>query len=185
MKKLLVCAVTLLSLSSALADVSYSMPALEGGFKWNSMDLDGSTSNNQVVGFQFGGSVIVNFSTQFGLRTGLFYNERPFKSENGPGSTVEGKITYADIPLHLMLKLEDYAGIYIGPSISTKIGDEVKGGGSIAGVKSSVMPLTVGAEFKFAPNFGINIFFETISSSLATNISSSRGIGANFVLAFD
>jgi hypothetical protein len=184
MKKILVCAVTLLSLSTAFAQVSYSMPALEGGFKWNSMDFDGSNSNNQVVGFQFGGSVIVNFSTQFGLRTGLFYNERPFKSEFTGLSDVEGKITYADIPVHLMLKLEDYAGIYIGPSISTKIGDEVKGG-TLTGVKSSVMPLTVGAQFKFAPNFGLNIFFETISSSLAKELTASRGIGANFVLAFD
>jgi hypothetical protein len=186
MKKLLACfAVLFLSTFSTLAfaEVSYSMPALEVGFKWNSMDLNNATSTKQVVGLQVGGSVVINFATQFGLRTGLFYSERPFKSDFN-GTEASGKITYADIPVHFMFKLEDYAGIYLGPSISTKIGDESTVG-SITGVKSMITPITFGAQFKFAPNYGLNIFFETVSSNLANNISASRGIGANFVLAFE
>jgi Outer membrane protein beta-barrel domain len=183
MKNLLVCLVATLSLSTAFADVSYSMPSLEGGFKWNSMDGDGSTGNKQSLGWQIGGSTVINFNEDFGLRTGLFYSERTFKFGTA-GADVTGKMTYADIPLHLMFKLEDYAGIYLGPSISTKIGDEVSVG-SLTGVQSMITPITFGAAFKFQENMGINIFFETIGSKLADGITASRGIGANFMFTFN
>ena len=84
-----------------------------------------------------------------------------------------------------MFKLEDYAGIYIGPSISTKIGDEVDKGPSLKGVKSMIVPITFGAAFKFQENMGVNIFFETIGSDLADGVTASRGIGANFMFAFN
>lgn len=189
MKNLLVCLAATLSLSTAFGAVSYSMPSLEGGFKWNSMDLDGSTANKQSLGWQIGGSTVINFNEDFGLRTGLFYSERTFKADYALGD-VKGKITYADVPLHFMFKLEDYAGIYIGPSISTKIGDEVStssptGVTSLTGVKSMIIPITFGAAFKFQENMGINIFFETIGSSLADHVTASRGIGANFMFTFN
>lgn len=183
MKNLLVCLAATLSLSTAFGAVSYSMPSIEGGFKWNSMDVDGASSNKQSLGWQIGGSTVINFTPDFGLRTGLFYAERTFKAETS-GADITGKITYADIPLHFMFKLEDYAGIYLGPSISTKIGDEVSVG-SLSGVNSMITPITVGAAFKFQENMGINIFFETIGSKLADGITASRGIGANFMFTFN
>ncbi len=185
MKNLLVCLAATLSLSTAFGAVSYSMPSIEGGFKWNSMDVDGSTANKQSLGWQIGGSTVINFNESFGLRTGLFYSERTFKAESGAAGDVNGKITYADIPLHVMFKLEDYAGIYFGPSISTKIGDEVDKGPSLTGVNSMITPLTFGAAFKFQENMGVNIFFETIGSKLADGITASRGIGANFMFTFN
>jgi len=184
MKNLFVCLAATLSLSTAFADVSYSMPSLEGGFKWNSMDVDNSTANKQSMGWQFGGSTVINFNEDFGLRTGLFYSERTFKAEIA-NQEFSGKITYADIPLHFMFKLEDYAGIYIGPSISTKIGHEVSGGAPMTGVQSMITPITFGAAFKFQENMGINIFFETIGSKLADGVTASRGIGANFMFTFN
>ena len=184
MKNLFICFAASLSLSTAFAEVSYSMPSIEGGFKWNSMDVDTSTANKQALGLQFGGSIIINFNQDFGLRTGLFYSERPFKAEFGPGVDASGKITYADIPLHIMFKLEDYAGIYLGPSIATKIGDETSGP-ALTGVQSMITPITFGAAFKFQENMGLNIFFETIGSKLANGITASRGIGANFMLSFN
>jgi Outer membrane protein beta-barrel domain len=184
MKKLFVCLVATLSLTTAFAEVSYSMPSIEGGFKWNSMDGDGSAANKQALGLQFGGSTVINFNEGFGLRTGLFYSERPFKFGTVGSSDITGKITYADIPLHIMFKLEDYAGIYLGPSIATKIGDEVSVG-SLTGVNSMITPITFGAAFKFQENMGLNIFFETIGSKLADGITASRGIGANFMFTFN
>lgn len=168
----------------AQAEISYSMPAIEGGFKWNTIDIDGASSNKQSLAFQIGGSVVINIQERFGLRTGLFYSERPFKNEFGT-SEVSGKITYAEAPLHLMFKLEDYAGIYFGPSISMKMGDEVSGSGSLTDVKGIVFPLTFGAQFKFLPNLGLNLFFETVSGELAKGLKSSRAIGANILFAFE
>lgn len=180
MKKLLACLLVLAS-TKAFAEISYSMPALELGFKWNSMDADGASSNKQTLGWQMGGSVVLNLNEEFGLRTGLFYAERPFKNEFA-GSEVTGKITYIDVPAHFMFKLEDYAGVYLGPSLSMKLGDEVSVG-SLSGVQSMIVPITFGGSFKIQENFGMNIFFETIPSKIATGITASRGIGVNVFFA--
>ncbi len=180
MKKILAI-ITILASAQAFGEVTYSMPALEAGFKWNSMDRDGASSNKQTLGFQMGGSVVLNLNEDFGLRTGLFYSERPFKNEI-LGTEVKGKITYAEAPVHFMFKLEDYAGIYLGPSISMKLGDEVSPG-TLTGVKSMVIPITFGGSFKIQENFGLNIFFETIPSSVADGITASRGIGINLFFA--
>ena len=115
------------------------------------------------------------------------YSERTFKNENTLVNT-EGKITYFDVPLHIMFKFEDYAGIFLGPSFSTKLGDECKasvGTCNLTNVKSSIMPLTFGAQFKMAANFGLSLFFETFSGDVADNLGSSRGVGANLLFVFD
>lgn len=182
MKRILF-ASAMLFLTAASAEVSYSMPAIEAGFKWSAMDVAGTGSDKQDLGIQIGGSVVLNFAEQFGLRTGLFYSERPFKQENA-GVTYDGKLTYAEVPVHFMFKLEDYAGIYVGPSIAMKISEDVNTG-SLEDAKSMVIPLTLGAQFKFAPNLGVNLFFETVGGKIADNLKDSRGIGANLLIAFD
>jgi hypothetical protein len=182
MKKLML-ALVVLAASLAQAEISYSMPALEAGFKWNSMDTDtAGVSSKQSLSLQFGGSTVFNFNPQMGLRTGLFYSERTFKFDGS-----DGKLTYADVPIHFMFKFEDYAGIYLGPSLSMKIGDECNatGGCTLTGIKSMIMPITFGAQFKFTPNLGLNLFFETVPSDLANGLKNSRGIGANVLFAFD
>jgi hypothetical protein len=190
-KNLLTTATVIFSMVSvASAEVSYSMPSLELGMKMNTMDATNATSNKQKLAYQLGGSIVFNIGgdgAQFGLKTGLMYSERTFKNDTLLSSS-EGKITYFDIPVHLMFKFEDYAGIYFGPSFSTKLGDEctsTTGSCSLTNVKSSIMPLTFGAQFKFAPNLGMNLFFETISGDIAQNLKDSRGVGASLLIAFD
>jgi hypothetical protein len=188
MKKIILAMFTIIS-TSALAEVSYSMPALEVGFKWNSMDYNGSATNSssqQSMGLQMGGSMVFNFTEQFGLRTGLFYAERPFKFSFGTLGDGSGKLTYIDIPVHFMFKFEDYAGIYIGPSFSTKLGEQCdQAGCSVTDAKSMIVPITFGAQFKFTPNLGLNLFFETVSGDISKDLKNSRGIGMNLLLAFD
>ncbi len=168
---------------TARAEISYSMPSLEAGFKWSAMDGKNSDSNKQSLGYQFGGSLVFNFNEDFGLKTGLMYSERPFKFAVAGQSDITGKITYADILVHFMFKVEDYAGIYIGPSISTKIGDEVSIG-KLTGVKSMVIPITFGGQFKFNEMMGLNLFFETVAGDLSEDITGSRGIGTNLMINF-
>ena len=159
------------------------MPAVEAGFKWNTAKITGSTSDKQEVGFQLGISTIMNFGAKFGLRTGMFYAERPFASEVS-GLTLKGKISYFDVPAQLMFKFEEYAGVYVGPSLSIKLGDEASTG-SLSEPKSMVIPLTFGAQFKFVPNLGANIFFETVPGDLANGVSNSRAVGVNFLFTLD
>lgn len=165
-------------------DFSYSMPAIEAGFKWNTAKIVGSTSDKQEVGFQLGISTVLNFSSNIGLRSGMFYSERPFASEIG-GLTVKGKISYFEVPAQLMFKFEEYAGVYVGPSFSVKLGDEVSGGNTLTDAKSFITPLTFGAQFKFVPNLGANVFFETVPGDLANGVSNSRAVGVNLLFTLD
>lgn len=168
----------------ATLGTSYSMPAVEVGFKWNTVNITNATSAKQEVGFQLGFSTVFNMMESFGIRSGLFYSERPFKSEFAGGSTVKGKITYFEVPAHLMFKFEDYAGVYVGPTMAIKMGDELVPG-SLTDVKSMVVPITFGAQFKLTPDFGANVFFETVPGDLATDVSSSRAVGMNLLITFD
>ena len=175
--------------SSAFAQVatsgfSYSMPAVEIGFKWNTAKIANSVSDRQEVGFQLGASTVFNFATNFGLRSGLFYSERPFRSEFIAGNSTKGKITYFDVPAQLMFKIEEYAGIYIGPTLSIKLGDEISAG-KLLDAKSLLIPITFGAQFKFAPNLGANIFFEIVPGDLAMDVSNSRAVGVNLLFTLD
>ncbi len=165
------------------SSISYSMPAVEVGFKWGSASFTGADSTNQVIGYEVGGSTVFNINDNFGIKTGLFYNERPFQSVFS-GATVTGKLTYFDIPVMLMFKFEDYAGIYIGPSLSLKLSDQLSTG-SLTKINSSVIPLTIGAQFKFAPNLGADIYFETVPGNLSNEVSNSRAVGVNLMIAFD
>ena len=186
MKKIILTALMVIS-TSAMAEISYSMPALEVGFKWNSMDGLGAISNKQSMGIQVGGSTVLNINSEFGVRTGLFYSERPFKGELSSGP-YEGKISYAEVPVHFMFKLEDFAGIYIGPSLAMKLGDEITcapGPCNLTDIKPMILPITFGAQFKFTPNLGLNLFFETVPSDLALGLKNSRGIGMNLLVAFE
>lgn len=184
-------AVAILVLSSTVfaqkdsPNISYSMPALELGFKWNSADLDNSTSGKQEIGFQVGGSSVFNITPAFGLKTGLFYSERPFKAEFAGPIEIKGKVTYFEVPLFFMFKFEEYAGLYVGPSLAVKLGDEVNNGGKLTDVKGLIIPITMGAQFKFTSALGLNIFFETVPGDLAKGVSNSRAVGANLMIAFD
>lgn len=165
------------------SNFSYSMAGIEGGFKWASAEGKGSSSNKQVIGYSIGGSVAFDIVGSLAIKTGLFYNERPFEFDFA-GTSAKGKITYVDVPALLMFKFEDYAGIYIGPSLSMKLGDEISPG-TLSGIKGTVMPITFGGQFKFAPNFGVNAYYETVSGDVADGISNSRAVGVNLLITLD
>ena len=180
---LLLVSTTVLANTERKSSMSYSMPAIEAGFKWASADFKNADSNKQVLGYQVGGSAVFDIAGNFGIKTGLFYNERPFESNFGSG-TFKGKITYFDIPVLLMFKFEDYAGVYVGSAMSLKLSDE-SSPGKLTNIKGNVVPIIVGAQFKFAPNLGANIYFESVSGEIADNVSNARAVGANLMITFD
>lgn len=187
MKNLIAFALMLVSTSvfaqsKTSPDISYSMAGVEGGFKWSSADITGTDSNKQVIAFTLGGSAVFNLAPSFGIKTGLFYNERAFES-SVLGISLKGKVSYFDVPVFLMFKFEDYAGIYVGPSLSMKLASESTNM-TLGNVKGTVIPLTVGAQFKFMPNLGVNIYFES-AGDIADNVKNTRAVGANLLVTFD
>lgn len=168
--------------------LDYSMAGVEAGFNWNTMDFTNSTSNKSVLGFQLGGTAVINFNPMFGLKTGLYYVQKPFENSITAGK-VYGKLTYASIPLFFMLKFEDYAGVYVGPSLNMLLSDEVTSDASssysLTDKKAMVIPITVGGQFKFSPMLAVNIFYEMASGDLAKDLSNSRAFGAGLLITFD
>lgn len=199
MKKIiLVLAILATSITASAQEVwgqgggmSYSMAGVEGGFRWNSADIDNANSNKQEIGFQIGGSAVFDLHENFGIKTGLFYTDRPFKSTFAavgpvPESTFTGKISYFDVPLFAMFKFEDYAGVYAGPSLAIKLGDESSssaGGGALTDIKAMIVPITFGAQFKMSESFGLNLFFES-AGELAKGVKASRAVGVNALFTF-
>ena len=161
--------------------LSYSMPAVEGGFKWNSGSLRGSSSDRQKLGFQVGVSAVIDLNEKFGIKSGLFYSERPFESVDTVGTVIQNKLNYFEVPVFLMYKLEDYAGVYVGPSLGVKLSSDY----AITGVKDIVVPITFGAQFKFMPNLGLNVFFETVPGELATGLENAHAVGVNLLFTLD
>lgn len=188
MNKMITLLITLLSTTVfAQKDsphISYSMPALELGIRWSSADAPPGYSSKQALGFQIGGSTVFNFAPSFGLKTGLFYTERPFAFDTS-GTEYKGKITYFDVPVLFMFKFEEYAGVYAGPTFAVKLGDENNSGTALTGIKGTIIPITVGAQFKFTSALGMNIYFETIGGESADNLKNTRAVGANLMIAFD
>lgn len=183
MKK--ICFALVLCLSS-MSFAAAEMFGLEVGFKWNSAEVEGSDSTKQTLGYQLCGTAVFSFNKPWSFKTGLFYTNRPVKYDLASGAEGEANFTYFDVPAQLMYLFEDYAGVYVGPSLSLNLSKECKPSGCrLSETQSMVLPITVGALFKFAPGMGANIFFETISGKLAKDITNSRAVGANFFLAFD
>lgn len=188
MKKIIVLSFVLISTSVYAQknpfSSTYSMPSIELGFKSNTATISGAVSNKQENGFQLGASGVFNLTESIGLKSGIFYSERPFAADLGANVTGTGKITYFEVPAHFMLKFEEYAGVYAGPALAMKLGDEGSPTG-LTNVKSMVVPVTLGVQFKFLPNFGVNLFFETVSGELAAGVENSRAVGANLLITLD
>lgn len=162
------------------------------GFRSQSGDISTSgASVKSAVGYQLGAISNIKFHDMFGLRTGLMYVERNTKfSYDATAAEADAKLTYFDIPLNLAIKFEDYASVYVGVNLSMNLSNSLSGSGYWSGskftdVKSMVMPFTLGADFRFAPQIGANLFFESISGELAAGVKNYRAVGANFIYYFD
>lgn len=176
--------------SAAFADLSYG---IEAGMRSQSGDTDvtGGSTDSQTA-MQVGMFGIMPISSAWNIRTGLLYTQRPLSEKI---SGIENKIdmNYVDIPFNIMYKFEDYAGVYLGVNLAINMDKKCSAAGcSMGDVSSPLIPLVVGAAFKFSPNFGLNVYFESASGKVATvnnvtthDLKNYRAVGANLLLTFD
>lgn len=181
MKKitLVLFAVSSIFCSYALADIDYG---LEVGIRQQSGDVEGLSADSQM-GLQFGVSANVPMSGALHLHTGMLYTQRPLLAKDPLG---DNKITmnYLDVPVALMYKFEEHMGVYAGVVLALNL-DKKLDRGVLEDVKSPLIPFIFGASFKFAPNFGINLYYEHTSGDVAKNLKDYRAVGANLLITFD
>lgn len=172
-----------LSVSSvAMADIDYG---LEVGVRSQSGDASDTTlTTNSQMGLQFGATAHFPLSGPLHLRTGMLYTQRPLVVKYG---TTEDKISmnYLDIPLALMYKFEEYAGVYAGVSLAMNLDKSSSAGNTITDIKSPLVPLLIGASFKIAPDFGVALYYENASGDVAKGLKDYRAVGANLMITLD
>lgn len=191
MKRVLASALVLLISSAAVA----ADFGIEVGFRQQSGSVENSagTSAKSQMGLSLGVSSFIPMGEgQFGLRTGFHYVQRPLTLELDAPSVGSAKVnlSYVDVPLAIAMKFEEYASVFAGTALALKLEDSVSSDGAMAGrklqdSKSMVMPIQFGASFKFAPQMGATLFFETIPGEVAKDLGSYRAVGANLVFTYD
>lgn len=167
---------------SAAADVQ-----LEMGFRQQSGDATITNySASSQTGFQFGAVALTQFTPKIFLRSGGLYTQRPIGIDNSDSKI---GLNYLDIPLTVFYKFADYGGVYGGVNFSTFFdGNCSMPNGLTCKVpsrKSPIMPLVLGGMFKIAPQFGVSLYYETMSGEVADGLGNFRAFGANFFITFD
>lgn len=171
--------------SLAHADIDYG---LEVGIRQQGGEVDSTTASaKSQMGFQFGGFVHFPVQGALHLRTGMLYTQRPLVAKDDTtGSETKISMAYLDVPVALMYKFEEYAGVYGGVNLSMNIDSSCDAAGcKVQDVKTPMIPLVFGATFKFAPNFGANLYFESAGGEVAKGLKNYRAVGANLMLTFD
>jgi hypothetical protein len=193
LKLILVMTASILFESSLMAAASDYGAVI--GFRSQSGDLDPATStgytSKAAIGYQLGVTTSFQVSGPLNFRTGLMYVERPLKvSSSATGDEADYRFTYFDVPALLSYKFDDYAAIYAGVSLSVNLSNSATGKGILSTVKvtdakSLVVPILLGAAFRFAPQIGADVFFETVPGDLALGLKSYRAVGINLLYFFD
>ncbi len=185
MKKFLVslAAMTTIFSATAMADGDFG---LEVGVRQQSGSVDSTTSSaKSEMGLQFGGTAAIPISGAWNFRTGMLYTQRNLTIETtAPVTKAKVSMSYLDIPVTIMYKFEDYAGVFAGVVAAMNLDHSVEGGGSLSGVKSMYMPIVIGATFKFAPQLGGTLYFENGSGEVAQGLKDYKAVGANLVITF-
>lgn len=166
---------------------------IEGGFRSQSGSYNVSGySTGSKTGIQVGGVGHFELSGPWYLRSGLFYTQRPIELMlNSPLSgSADLMFTYFDLPAQIMYKFEDYGGVFIGPMVSMLLEKKASGSGGLSGLtiteaNSMVIPIQLGATFKFAPQMGATLYYEMMAGGVAKDLDTFRAVGVNFLFTFD
>lgn len=196
MKNLLLSLMTLAfgqSVFAATVIPVYSDFGIEAGIRQQSGSAGSTQTTTSQNGYQFGAAGFIPFGgAEFGLRTGLMYVSRPLSISND--STVasgDAKInmTYFDIPVALAYKFTEAGYLFGGVSLAINLDSRVDSASGalsstkITNVKTPLIPILLGVNFKFTPEWGASLFFES-GGDVADNLKNYRAVGANLTFSF-
>ncbi len=167
--------------SAAIADNDYGV---EVGIRQQSGDVDSTTDDGKAkMGYQFGVTGHFPISGPWHLRSGMLFTQRPLSVDTASGD-YDVTMSYLDVPVALMYKFEEYAGVFAGVSLGLHLNSD-SDVGSIKDEKSPLIPILLGANFKFAPQLGVAVYYESASGEVAQGLKNYRAVGANLMITFD
>ena len=173
-KFITVLSIALFSMTASAFDMGLGV-----GYRTNDASAVSGADPDGEGTLQFGGILWADINEQLVFRSGFMYSQLKYE---GVGSEVE--LTYVMIPVTLMLKLEDYGGVFGGVNLGLKASDDCSPV-DCTEVKSTVVPLTIGGYFKVAPQVAVEVFYEMLSGEFVSGLEDNTSVGANLLFTFD
>ncbi len=163
------------------------------GVRTNTWDYTPSTNitASGKNGYQAGVLGFMEINPSLLFRSGFIYSTRVFTVKaTGASTESEYNFNYFDIPLTVMYKFSDFGGVFGGAIIAMNAGKSCSGNNcSTDGVKSSLTGIQFGASFKFAPQMGAELYYETISGDIQSANGSAgnnaKSVVANLLITFE
>lgn len=156
---------------------------VEAGIRQQSAESNTTgVSTSSEMGYQFGLVGAFSMTETFLFRSGFLYTQRPVSEKVGL-TTAKATYNYLDIPLTVLWKVNDFGGVYAGVNVAMTVSADCTGC-STAPTKKEMMPLVIGGSFKFAPNFGVDVYYEA-GEKLGGEFKQARAVGANLLITFD
>jgi len=184
MTKVLMMTISMLMSGAAMAqDVGVVV-----GIRSDNADGEGAVKITGKTNFHAGVIAKFDLSGPLQLRSGFLYTQRAYDFTLTTTPTVTGgySMTYFEIPLGVLWKFSDYGGVFAGPALSFNLANSCPGGNCTgAEVNSSPLAIQLGGSFKVAPQFGFEVYYETMTSALAKDLKNGRSIIANVMITFD
>lgn len=156
---------------------------VEAGVRQQSADSNtAGVSTNTEMAYQFGLVGAFPMTDSLLFRSGFLYTQRPVTVKVG---TVNQKYTYnyVDIPLTILWKMNDFGGVYGGVNVAMAASADCDSCATKPN-KGGAMPLVIGGTFKFAPSFGVDVYYEAMSK-VGDEFKEARAVGANLLITFD
>lgn len=155
------------------------------GFRSNSAETNvAATSYDATTSFQAGVLGFWDYTDLLGLRGGFLYTQRNFNTSGAPSTEV--KLGYFDVPMTLTVKISDYARFFAGPVLALNVSKKTSAGFVGKSPESASIGLQLGASFKFAPQFGAELFYEMLPGRIWTDgLKDAKSVGANLLITFE
>jgi hypothetical protein len=147
------------------------------GFRSDSATANSGTNVDSRTNTMLGGLGLFELGPQVVLRLGFNYTPRSYGVAGG-----DAKFTYIDVPVGVMWKFSDYGGVFggINPALSVSASCP----GTCSGVSNMPVGYQFGLQFKFAPQMGLTMFYESMGA-ISQGIDSSKAVAAQFLYTFD
>jgi outer membrane receptor for monomeric catechols len=155
------------------------------GIRSDSADTDRpATSVTALNSVSLGAVMKSEMTEKLALRVAMQYTPRQYQLQSS-GVSENYKFTYFELPVGILFKLSDAGGVFVGPSFGFGLDKSCGQSGVCQGVSNSVTSVQFGASFKYAPQLGIEIFYEKGVSQISPQIQQQRAVGVNLLVTFD
>lgn len=159
--------------------------AITAGPRFDNADTE--TAGNTIearLSYQAGVLGFIELGGPHFLRSGFEFATRAYGLKTAGISIGDARFTNFDVPLTYLYRFSDYGGAFAGPVVSFNFSKDCPGG-PCTGANSTPLGLQIGASFKIAPQIGAEIYYETLTSKLATGIESPKAFVAQFYFSFE